>query len=538
MIERMFEELAEASPTALVGEIEASVGAESALMAHRCAAIAALLECRTDEAIEVDDGAGAALITGFARTTAEVSAAMNMSPMAAQHLVGQAEALATRLPKIAALLASGGTDWRTVALVIARTELVGHQVIGELDASLAARIGDWRCWSRRRIINAVDAAVRTIDAEAAKERRVRANDERHVSVTPLPDGTARLRGSLPAAAAAVFDKRLSQLATSVCAKDSRSIDQRRADAITALCERRGLACDCGQPDCPARASDNDDGTAGSTVATVINVIATEDTVSGDSPQPGYLEGYGVIDADHVRDLAKTATMRPVDCPAATAEEALRYQPPATLERFIRCRDLMCRFPGCDRKAWICDIDHTEPFNHSDPTSGGWTVYWDLACYCREHHRLKTFHDRPSGWADEQLDDGTIVWTSPTGRQYRTTPAGFDLFPQLRQACRAPTPRKRNHTKEKAKKVAAARARLREQRPVNAETRRVNYARKREIKQRKWRNQSRRWLLFFKGKQASTSPFATWINDPFEPEYLPPDWQPPPPAHPLDDDPPF
>ena len=58
--------------------------------------------------------------------------------------------------------------------------------------------------------------MRTIDPDAATERRVRADDDRHVSVTPLPDGMARVRGSLPAPAGAVFDKRLSEMATAVC----------------------------------------------------------------------------------------------------------------------------------------------------------------------------------------------------------------------------------------------------------------------------------------------------------------------------------
>ncbi|PRC62376.1 HNH endonuclease, partial [Mycobacterium sp. ITM-2017-0098] len=58
---------------------------------------------------------------------------------------------------------------------------------------------------------------------------------------------------------------------------------------------------------------------------------------------------------------------------------------------------------------------------------GLTVPWNLACYCREHHRLKTFDN---GWHDRQLEDGTIVWTSPTGATAVTTPAGPDLFPGL------------------------------------------------------------------------------------------------------------
>ncbi len=454
---------------ALITEIEASQRQESALMARRLAAIAALLGRRIAEAEEADPDPGYAMVTGFARTTAEVSAAMNMSPMGANHVVGHAETLDTRLPRVAALLADGKADWRTVQVIIARTELVSDNLIAQLDQSLAKRIGNWQCWSRRRIINTVDAAVRAIDPDAARERRVRADDDRHISVTALPDGMAQVRGSLTATAGAAFDKRLSQMATSVCANDPRTIAQRRADALSAILEGRVLGCECGHADCPARAT----GQGSREVRTVINVIASEATVTGDSDQPGYLEGYGVIDAAQVRQLAEAATLRLVECPEVSPAEALRYQPSTALERWVRCRDVTCRFPGCDRPAPICDVDHTIAFNHADPGAGGQTVPWNLACYCREHHRLKTFHGGVGGWRDQQLPDGTIVWTSPTGRIYRTTPGGPELFPQMRPACVAPKPRKRSRSKEKAMRIARARRAIRDQRPVNAETRRVN-----------------------------------------------------------------
>jgi hypothetical protein len=132
-----------------------------------------------------------------------------------------------------------------------------------------------------------------------------------------------------------------------------------------------------------------------------------------------------------------------------------------------------------------------------------------------------------------------VWTSPTGRVYRTTPAGLDLFPQMREACRAPTPRKPGRSKEKAERISRARGKLREQRPVNAETRRINRARRQDIADRKWRNHMRKMLILFKGREPSTSPWCPWVNDPLEPEELPPDWRPPPPlTHQLDDEPPF
>ncbi len=265
---------------------------------------------------------------------------------------------------------------------------------------------------------------------------MRADADRHISVTALPDGMARLRGSLAAPAAAAFDKRLSELATSVCAKDSahhRSAPRRRAAR-----PHRGSH--------PLR-------------ATAVNRIAPprrghrartgggahrgqRDRQRGHPHRravisPAILAGYGVIDAELVRELADAAARRMVECPAVSAAEALRYQPSAALERWIRCRDLTCRFPGCDRPATICDVDHTVPFNHADPAAGGLTVPWNLACYCREHHRLKTFHGGPGGWRDVQLPDATIVWTSPTGRIYRTTPGGPELFPQMRPACVTP-----------------------------------------------------------------------------------------------------
>jgi hypothetical protein len=152
---------------------------------------------------------------------------------------------------------------------------------------------------------------------------------------------------------------------------------------------------------------------------------------------------------------------------------------------------------------------------------------------RCHHRLKTF----GGWRDQQLADGTVVWTSPAGRTYRTYPAGLDLFPPPRApACGAPVPTRRNRSKQRASRTAQARKHNREQRPINEARSRLEQACKLEINGRKFRNHMRDMLFVFKGTP-STSPLATWINDPREPEELPEDWKPPP-TPVLPDDPPF
>jgi hypothetical protein len=159
---------------------------------------------------------------------------------------------------------------------------------------------------------------------------------------------------------------------------------------------------------------------------------------------------------------------------------------------------------------------------------------------RCHHRLKTFCHGPGGWNDEHLRDGTVIWTSPTGKIYRTTPAGADVFPQFRSpASTAPKPRRRNHSRARAARIASARKHNRIQRALNEEHRRVRQARKHEIEARKFRNHVRRTRFLFQGSRPSTGPFCQpWINEPIEPEELPPDWQPPPKPPPLSDDPPF
>jgi hypothetical protein len=130
-----------------------------------------------------------------------------------------------------------------------------------------------------------------------------------------------------------------------------------------------------------------------------------------------------------------------------------------------------------------------------------------------------------------------VWTSPTGRIYRTTPGGPELFPQMRPACGTNAAQAQPVEGERGldcprpqqdSRAAAGQCRAAPCQP----------ARRQEIADRKWRNHTRKMLVLFKGSEPSTSPRCTWVNDPFEPEELPPDWKPPLPPPPQPDDPPF
>src|ERR1700754_3484543 len=126
----MFVDLAS---TELVVAIASSQRQESLLMAQRMSAVAELLALRTGEVYDEDPDPGYMIVTGFQRTTAEVTAAMNLSPTAASFVVSHADTLKERLPKVAAVLAAGETDWRTVQLISARTEFVSDSVVERLD---------------------------------------------------------------------------------------------------------------------------------------------------------------------------------------------------------------------------------------------------------------------------------------------------------------------------------------------------------------------------------------------------------------------
>jgi hypothetical protein len=151
----------------------------------------------------------------------------------------------------------------------------------------------------------------------------------------------------------------------------------------------------------------------------------------------------------------------------------------------------------------------------------------------KYHRLKTF-----GGCAVQHPDGSVVWTAPNGKSYRTTPGGADLFNSFAPApCGQPVPARRR-VLSRAARIEQIRAKNRRLRPINEAYRYTQSARSRELERRRNHNRMRATLKLFKGDQPSTSPFCAWINDPFEPEELPPDWQPPPAPPPDPEDPPF
>ena len=168
--------------------------------------------------------------------------------------------------------------------------------------------------------------------------------------------------------------------------------------------------------------------------------------SSEAVPVGFMDGYGIISAEHVRDIAArpdTATHRVV--PTNTPENADGtytlpthgtdpYRPSTALDEAVRCRDGYCADPGCAHSAWTADNDHVTEYDHHNPEAGGPTSYENLNTKCRYGHIQKTF----GNWIDDQYRDPA---TGQLVTEY-ITPEGFvipgdaetfeDTFPGLRR----------------------------------------------------------------------------------------------------------
>ncbi len=155
--------------------------------------------------------------------------------------------------------------------------------------------------------------------------------------------------------------------------------------------------------------------------TIAEALAPLPATGPANTNPAVIMGGGMLPAPLLAaKLATTATIRPVIHPGDSPPEP-RYTPSAGLARFVRCRDMTCRFPSCDEPADACGLDHMTP-----------AIRWVrrlrriIKCLCRKHHLLKTF----CGWLDRQSPDGTVLWTAPGGQTYTTYPGSRLLFPSL------------------------------------------------------------------------------------------------------------
>jgi len=260
-----------------------------------------------------------------------------------------------------------------------------------------------RRWLARRVIAA--------DPGMAEIRRARAVSDRKVTLTPLPDGVSELYALLPSvvarqiydcvnATARVSSDSSDSSDSGRCGKpDVRTMDQRRADALIDLVVGRAE---------PPQVN--------------VQVVVPADTLLGESAEPADVAGVGPITSTEALELVGAPVSDIAFCRMLTDPDSgylvdvaeRQYRPSTALDRAVRARDRVCRFPGCSRPATRgqgTDLDHTTPWPLGQTTAS------NLAVLCRHHHLLK----HSPGWTAELLPDGVMQWTAPSGKTFRTEP---------------------------------------------------------------------------------------------------------------------
>ncbi|MRG59288.1 DUF222 domain-containing protein [Agromyces sp. CFH 90414] len=398
---------------------------------------------------------------------AEFATAMRIPERTMQRFASDAWVLTTQLPRTLAAMRSGAFAMAHARVIIEAIEGVDDEaIVAELDGELAALSETVPAATLRRRARRLREELL---AETAAERHRAATGERRVELEPAADGMAWLHLFLPVTEALLIHRRLDQSARSLrhpavaadgignrgaagegdadrqgrgdaadaastaagagagadvgaavgagvgaeagagagagAATSDRTLEQLRADVAVDLL--LGVSAEAGRADATAPVP------ISPTVAVTVPVMTL---LGGD--EPGYLEGYGPIDAESARRIAAHAPsfLRILTHPVTGAVldvDRRSYRPPADLAKWVRLRDETCRFPGCNRNARACELDHT-----LDWADGGRTAHDNLASLCPQHHHLK--HE--TSWSVRQLGDGVLEWRSPSGRRHRSDPA--------------------------------------------------------------------------------------------------------------------
>ena len=346
----------------------------------------------------------------------QVAVSLKVSPRSAGRLLHFAGCLTNSHAATSEQLALGEITVRGAENLISHSDhlsdeqirVVEEQVLEYAKRHTPAEIG-------RR----VDRVIASQLPEQFAEDCANAVDQRYVRFTPLPNAMGLIEAYLPIEEATTLKNTLDARAHLLKKQDQTFAIAGGLDP-SALPEIENYRADA-----LAEAITKLIGALGSAVPSSCwqgHVHLDLATALGIADNPGHIDGYGPIPAQLARKLAADAEWnmwitngtsdlgKPVELLRITSST---YRPSAKLVDLIRSRDQRCRFPGCETKAILTDLDHALAWN-----SGGRTSVSNLGALCRRHHRLKTH----TTW--DILDSnaaGFCDWKTPTGNHLEYWP---------------------------------------------------------------------------------------------------------------------
>jgi hypothetical protein len=348
----------------------------------------------------------------------EVGVALRLSPGSAYDTVQRAAALTGRLADTLGALRRGEISGLQATTIAKMVEPLDDEIAAAVQAAVLATAPEQTLAETKRTLR---RAVIAADPAGAAHRAEQARAGRTVSRDPLEDGMAEMRAVLTAADTELVWAELTARAQAEHIRrhdhglPQPGLDALRADALVDAVLGT-------HPDSDTADTDTDDTGSGSSGRTggpgrvQLRVTIDLPTLLGLADNPAELAGHGPIAPDLARQLAGDADWIRFTTDPQTGElldlAPRRYRPSRRLAAFIRARQPVCTWPGCNQPSERCDIDHSHDFG-----KGGPTCRCNLGPFCRQHHNAKT-HGR---WRYRRDHDGTGHLTSPLRKTYRLRP---------------------------------------------------------------------------------------------------------------------
>lgn len=365
----------------------------------------------------------------------EIALARRISPAASSFSLARARRLVRDLPGTMDQLWSGAVTDQQASAVAGALDGADPETCRRIDEQIREHPEMLHGKGRRRLDSEIRALVQQLEPGSSRDRAERAARARHVSMTPLEDGMARITATLRAIDATAMMQSLR----------TRAESQRAAGAKTAASalEADLLVEDVlrGAQESP-HASEGSDRSPRPRPGLEVGIVLTDTALLDreDDADTARLEGYGTIPAHIVRDTLQgrppghlrhdedehpdnevTAFFRRLYTAPRTGEliamESRARAFPTGLARMLRWRDTTCRTPWCN--ATIRHNDHAVPHHRGGPTSFANGQGLCARCNLQKEHGLWVLTPLQRGEDDRSSEcsdspPGTWVWSSPHG----------------------------------------------------------------------------------------------------------------------------
>jgi hypothetical protein len=371
---------------------------------------------------------------------------LGVSQGPAERMVDLARRLTTTLPEALVALEGGRLDLTRTRQLSEATDMLDDATAREVQDRMLGVAGDapWdgpspRAWRAR-----VERTVMRVDVDAARRRRVEANERRLVWTRATDFGMGELLVIGDAADVAMAEQVLTDLARARPNTDADgahvSMDQRRVDAFFDVFRRVGdgqvlpgvsvrrereiglvLHADTFFGDGPAAADPGEVRGAGG--ASAVDPVTAREQVHavahGSAVNVLLVDQTGVLqrvvrlprapEGGWTRTLLEVAVIRRLDdLPPLSCHS---YPPTVAIGEHVRARNPRCTGYDCPRRASRCDLDHDTPWPR------GPTDVTNLGPRCRRQHEIKT-----RGLVGTRLHpDGSVQHTMLTGMTITTRP---------------------------------------------------------------------------------------------------------------------